>query len=121
MRARIVLAAAGGESDVGVAARRGTTRETVGEWRRRFIETGCDGLLAEPRPGAPRTVGDADVERVVTMTLESTPRDATQWSTRSMAKASGLSSARVNRIWRALGAEAQPTDAAAAAETRRPG
>ena len=103
MRARIVLASAEGESDMGVAARLGTTRETVGKWRRRFIGKGCDGLLDEPRPGAPRKVGDADVERVVTMTLESMPRDATQWSTRSMAKACGMSSATVNRIWRAFG------------------
>ena len=103
MRARIVLASAGGESDVAVAARLGTTRETVGKWRRRFIQKGCDGLLDEPRPGAPRTVGDADVERVVTMTLESMPRGATQWSTRSMAKACGMSSATVSRIWRAFG------------------
>ena len=103
LRARIVLASAEGESDMSVAARLGTTRETVGKWRRRFIEKGCDGLLDEPRPGAPRTVGDADVERLVTMTLESMPRGATQWSTRSMAKACGLSSATVNRIWRAFG------------------
>ncbi len=80
LRARIVLASAEGESDMSVAARLGTTRETVGKWRRRFIEKGCDGLLDEPRPGAPRTVGDADVERLVTMTLESMPRGATQWS-----------------------------------------
>ena len=86
------------------------TRETVGKWRRRFIEKGCDGLLDEPRPGAPRTVTDADVERVVTMTLESMPRDATQWSTRSMAKASGMSSATVNRIWRAFGLQPHRTE-----------
>ena len=110
LRARIVLASAEGESDMGVAARLGTTRETVGKWRRRFIEKGCDGLLDEPRPGAPRTVSDADVERVVTMTLESMPRGATQWSTRSMAKACGLSSATVNRIWRAFGLQPHRTE-----------
>ena len=103
LRARIVLACAEGESDVSVAARLGTTRGTVGKWRRRFIEKGCDGLLDEPRPGAPRTVTDADVEQVVTTTLESMPRDATQWSTRSMAKACAMSSATVNRIWQAFG------------------
>ena len=110
LRARIVLASAEGESDMGVAARLGTTRETVGKWRRRFIEKGCDGLLDEPRPGAPRTVSDADVERVVTMTLESMPRGATQWSTRSMAKACGMSSATVNRIWRAFGLQPHRTE-----------
>ena len=103
LRARIVLACGEGESDVSVAARLGTTRVTVGKWRRRFIEKGCDGLLDEPRPGAPRTVSDADVERVVMTTLESMPRGVTQWSTRSMAKRCGLSSATVNRIWRAFG------------------
>ncbi len=109
-RARIVLASAEGESDMGVAARLGTTRETVGKWRRRFIEKGWDGLWDEPRPGAPRKVSDADVERVVTMTLESMPRDATQWSTRSMAKACGMSSATVNRIWRAFGLQPHRTE-----------
>ena len=110
LRARIVLASAEGGSDVSVAARLGTTRATVGKWRRRFIEKGCDGLLDEPRPGAPRTVGDADVERVVTTTLESMPRGATQWSTRSMARACGLSSATVNRIWRAFGLQPHRTE-----------
>ena len=101
-RARIVLAGAAGESDIAVAERLGTTRVTVGKWRRRFVAARCDGLLDEARPGAPRKISDADVERVVTMTLESMPQDATHWSTRSMAKASGLSPATVGRIWRAF-------------------
>ena len=75
---------------------------TVGKWRRRFLQSGCDGLLDEARPGTPRTVSDADVERVVTTTLESMPRDATHWSTRSMARVCGLSAATVGRIWRAF-------------------
>ena len=103
LRARIVLAAADGESDVAVAERLGTTRVTVGKWRRRFVAAGCGGLLDEPRSGAPRRIGDADVERVVAMTLGSVPRDAPHWSTRSMAAASGLSPATVGRIWRAFG------------------
>ena len=74
LRARIVLQCAQGESDLTVAAALGTTRATVGKWRRRFLRDGCDGLLDEPRPGTPRTVSDADVERVVTRTLESLPR-----------------------------------------------
>lgn len=102
-RARIILACATGISDVAVARELGTTRETVGKWRRRFLKAGCDGLLDEPRPGAPRKLSDEDVERVIVATLESRPRDATHWSTRSMAKASGLSRATVNRIWRAFG------------------
>ena len=102
LRARIVLASAAGKSDLAVAAELGTTRVTVGKWRRRFLQSGCDGLLDEARPGTPRTVSDADVERVVTTTLESMPRDATHWSTRSMARVCGLSAATVGRIWRAF-------------------
>ena len=105
LRARIVPATAAGESDVAVAERLGTTRVTVGKWRRRFVASGCDGLLDEPRSGAPRRIGDADVERVVAMTLESMPRDATHWSTRSMAKAGGPGPATVGRIRRAFGPE----------------
>ena len=74
----------------------------MGKWRRRFLQSGCDGLLDEARPGGPRTVSDADVERVVTTTLESMPRDATHWSTRSMAGVRGQSAATVGRIWRAF-------------------
>ena len=102
LRARIVLESASGKSDVAVAAALGTTRVTVGKWRRRFLQRGCDGLLDEPRPGAPRRVSDEDVERVVVRTLETLPEGATYWSTRSMAQACGLSFATVARIWRAF-------------------
>jgi transposase len=77
--------------------------KTVCKWRKRFIEQGLAGLLDEPRSGAPRKVTDAHVEEVVVKTLEATPRDATHWSTRSMAAASGLSDTTVLRIWRAFG------------------
>ena len=69
---------------------------------RRFVEAGCDGLLDEARPDAPHKVGDAEVERVVTMTLETMPRDATHWNTHSMAAASGVRAATVRRIWQAF-------------------
>jgi transposase len=101
-RARIVLACAAGETNAGVSAQVRVTRQTVGRWRTRFLKKRLDGLLDEPRPGAPRTITDAHVERVITMTLESTPRDATHWSTRSLAKACGLSQTAVSRIWRAF-------------------
>ena len=78
------------------------TYQTVGKWRRRFLERRLAGLLDEPRPGAPRQVGDAQIERVVRMTLERAPADATQWSTRAMAKRCGLSQSMVSRIWRAF-------------------
>ena len=74
LRARIVLQSASGKSDQAVASMLGTTRATVGKWRRRFLREGCEGLLDEPRPGAPRRVSDEDVERVVRRTLETLPR-----------------------------------------------
>jgi transposase len=101
-RASLVLAAADGLSNQDVAARLRVTPWTVGKWRRRFLARRLDGLLDEPRPGAPRTIRDQDVERVVTLTLESTPPDATHWSTRSMAKRTGMSQCAVSRIWRAF-------------------
>ena len=101
-RARIILNSAEGHSDQAVAQMLSTTRATVGKWRRRFLRNGCDGLLDEPRSGTPRSIGDDEVEQVVVRTLESMPWGGTQWSTRSMARACGLSSATVSRIWRAF-------------------
>jgi transposase len=102
-RCRIVLACAAGASNMEVAELLGVSRATVGTWRARFVEHRLDGLHDEPRPGGPRTISDDDVERVVVTTLESTPRDATHWSTRSMAAATGMSQSAVSRIWRAFG------------------
>jgi transposase len=110
LRARIVLACAEGRSNREVAQALGVTRMTVGKWRRRFLERGIDGLLDEPRPGHPRTVSDADVERVLVLTLESQPPNATHWSTRSMAQASGLSQSTVSRIWRAFSLQPHRTE-----------
>jgi len=103
LRARIVLGCAAGLSNKAVAARERVTAQTVGKWRRRFVERGVDGLLDEPRPGAPRTIDDAKVETVIVQTLESQPQGATHWSTRSMARHSGISTSSVGRIWRAFG------------------
>jgi transposase len=102
-RARIVLACAGEPSNKAVAGRLGVCRATVGTWRSRFVARRLEGLTDEPRPGAPRTVTDDDVERAVTRTLETKPANATHWSTRGMARASGLSQSTVGRIWRAFG------------------
>jgi transposase len=109
-RARIVLLSSDGLSNTAVASKVGVINNTVGKWRRRFIERGCAGLLDEPRCGAPRKIGDDQIEAVVVKTLESTPKDATHWSTRSMARASGLSRPTVNRIWRAFGLQPHRTD-----------
>ena len=110
LRSRIVLRCASGSSDVAVAQELGTTRATVGKWRRRFLQRGCDGLLDEPRPGTPRQVSDEDVERVVVRTLETLPKGATQWSTRSMARECGMSFATVGRIWRTFGLKPHRTE-----------
>ncbi len=102
-RARIVLACAAGGSDLAVAAALGADRNTIGKWRRRYLAHGLDGLVDEPRPGRPRTISDAAVEEVIVRTLETKPKDATHWSTRSMAAQVGLSQTAVSRIWRAFG------------------
>ncbi len=102
LRARIVLACAQGENNTRVAQHMHVSKPTVGKWRGRFVARRLDGLLDEPRPGAPRQISDAAVERVLTLTLEKRPPDATHWSTRSMAQRSGLSQSAVSRIWRAF-------------------
>lgn len=103
LRARIVLACASGEQNKIVAARLRVDPNTVGKWRRRFVEDRVEGLRDEPRSGTPRTIDDARIEAVIVRTLESTPPDATHWSSRSMAQACGLSVSTVQRIWRAFG------------------
>ena len=103
LRCRIVLAAADGEQSKDIAARLGCNASTVGKWRGRFARQGLDGLHDEPRPGRPRTVTDERVEQVIVQTLEKTPPNATHWSTRSMASATGMSQSAVSRIWRAFG------------------
>jgi transposase len=103
MRARIILACAEGLSNSEVSRLLGVSLPTVGTWRSRFVVHRVDGLYDEPRPGRPRRVGDAEVERVIVETLESTPRNATHWSSRSMAAATGLSQSTVSRIWRTFG------------------
>lgn len=103
LRARIVLRCADGLANLAVAEELGVTQQTVGKWRSRFLGSRLEGLLDEPRSGAPRTVSDEEVERVVTLTLESTPKGASHWSTRKMASDVGLSRSTVNRIWQAFG------------------
>jgi transposase len=101
-RSRIILGCADGHPNDAVARQVRVTPQTVGKWRGRFLARGLEGLLDEPRVGARRKISDADVERVLTMTLESTPKNATHWSTRSMARASGLTQTAISRIWRAF-------------------
>ena len=103
LRCRMVLACAEGLSNVEAGARLGVHAATVGKWRGRFAIHRLEGLADEPRPGVPRSITDEQVERVIVKTLEETPKDATHWSTRSMAHATGMSQTAVSRIWRAFG------------------
>jgi transposase len=109
-RSRIVLAAGEGLKNTEIAERLGINRGMAAKWRSRFAEYRLDGLLDEPRPGRPRTITDAQVEEVIVRTLETTPRDATHWSTRSLAAEVGLSQSAVARIWRAFGLQPHRTE-----------
>jgi len=103
LRSRIVLLAAAGLKNTEIAQRLGIDHATVRKWRSRFAQRRLDGVLDEPRPGRPRTITDEQVEEVIVRTLETTPKDATHWSTRSMAREVGLTQSAVLRIWRAFG------------------
>src|ERR1700675_1982644 len=103
MRARIVLGCDSGVNNQSLAKKLHVTGATVGKWRERFVRQRLEGLLDEPRPGAPRSITDAKVEQVVTKTLESMPANSTHWSTRLMAEEMGLSQNAIVRIWRAFG------------------
>jgi transposase len=102
LRARIILLCADGLSNTDAAAALHVTIQTVGKWRQRFLSKHLDGLLDEPRAGTPRRLSQADVDRVLGLTLDSVPAHADHWSTRTLAEASGLSRASVHRIWRAF-------------------
>src|SRR3984885_13156493 len=109
-RARLVLACTDAVPNTTVARRHRTSNATVGKWRTRFIERRLDGLYDEPRVGAPRTVTDDAVEAVIVKTLETTPKGETHWSTRTMAKAAGMSHTMVGRIWRTFGLQPHVTE-----------
>jgi transposase len=109
-RSRIVLLAAEGLKNTEIAERVGVVRPMVTKWRNRFAVDRLDGLVDEPRPGRPRTITDEQVEEVIVRTLETTPKDATHWSTRSMAREVGLTQSAVHRIWRAFGLQPHRQD-----------
>jgi transposase len=111
LRARIVLGAAEGSSNNRLAKQLGVTRPTILLWRRRYARAGITGLLRDaPRPGRRKRIGDRQVEAIVNATLQTTPRDATHWSTRTLARAQGVSEATVRRIWRAHGLQPHRTE-----------
>ena len=103
LRARVVLLAADGLKNTEIGERLGIKRSTAATWRNRFAEHRLDGLSDESRPGQPRKISDARVEEMIVKTLETTPKDATHWSTRSMAAEVGLTQSAVHRIWKAFG------------------
>jgi transposase len=109
-RSRIVLLAADGLRNTEIAERMGINRAMAAKWRSRFAQHRLDGLTDEPRPGRPRTITDEQVDAVITKTLEQTPKNATHWSTRSMAKEVGLTQTAVSRIWRAFGLQPHRQD-----------
>jgi transposase len=103
LRSRIVLACAQGASNAEAAKRFRTTAQTVCKWRGRFVKRRLEGLLDEPRPGAPRKLDDARIEQLIATTLNERPREATHWSTRLLAERIGVSQSTVSRVWRAFG------------------
>lgn len=102
-RARIVLAAAEGMENKTICAVVGADANTVGKWRRRFAASGIDGLYDEPRPGAPREIGDEEIADLIRRTLETKPANATHWSLRKMATTAGHAPSTIHRIWKAFG------------------
>jgi transposase len=109
-RARLILLCADGLPNTVVAQKLHVRQQTVCKWRGRFVRQRLDGLYDEPRPGTPRKISDETVERVLTQTLESTPRGQTHWSVRGMAQATGLSRMTISRIWRAFGLQPHRTE-----------
>lgn len=103
LRAKIVLLCSNGLSDIQVAKETGVSHATAGKWRKRFIAAGVAGLADAPRSGTPRTITDEMVEDVIKRTLETRPKNATHWSTRSMARQCGMSQGTISRIWHAFG------------------
>jgi len=109
-RARLVLACASGRTNTQVARELWLTKQNRGQVAQSLLAARLDGVLDEPRPGAPRRITDAQVEQMVTLTLEGTPREATHWSTRAMAARCGLSQSTVSRVWRAFGLQPHRTE-----------
>jgi len=103
-RAQIVLQAAAGKADVEIAKALDITRQTVGLWRRRFLDRGIAGIEKDaPRSGRPRLIAASKIDEIVSLTTRQTPANATHWSTRTLAEVAAVSPSTVGRIWRAHG------------------
>jgi putative transposase len=103
MRAKIVLDAADGAQNLEISKALDVSRGTVGKWRERFVRQGIEGLYDEYRSGRPRSIDDERVAQLVSKTLHSKPKGATQWSSRDMAEQTGISKSTVHRVWSAFG------------------
>ena len=102
-RTRVVLMAADGLPNKQIAQTLRLTQATVGKWRRRYLEHGMQGLHDELRPGRPRSISDQKIAALIHKTLQTTPKNATHWSVRTMSQATQISKSTVQRIWNALG------------------
>lgn len=109
-RARVILTCAEGLDNKAAAKKLRCSPGMVGKWRSRFLKTRVEGLHDEPRPGSPRKISDEQVEKAIIQTLESTPRGQTHWSTRELAKVTGMSRMAISRIWRAFGLQPHRTE-----------
>lgn len=102
-RAKIVLAAADGQTNSAIAQKVDLSVSSVGKWRKRFLEQGLQGLHDELRPGRPRSIADEKIALAIQTTLQTKPEDGTHWSCRSLADSTGLSKSTVQRVWNAFG------------------
>jgi transposase len=109
-RARVILVCAEGLNNKAAAKKLRCSPGMVGKWRARFLKFRVEGLHDEPRPGSPRKISDEQVEKVIIQTLETTPRGQTHWSTRELAKVTGMSRMAISRIWRAFGLQPHRTE-----------
>lgn len=101
VRARILLALAEGQNPTEIARTQGVSRRIVYKWRSRFVEGGLDGLFDKPRSGRPTTLDEQTVKKVLKLTTERIPHEATHWSVQLMSKYAGISTWQVRQIWKA--------------------
>lgn len=101
-RARIVLRCADSTSLTAIARELGVHPTMVGKWRRRFLAQGIEGLRDEFRPGAPRKITDADIAKILVLTLNADSDETMPWSRRSIGRAVGVSADSIGRIWQAF-------------------
>jgi transposase len=103
LRARIVLSWAAGTSGEDSAKLLETSRRTISKWRSRFRKGGVDALVDRPRPGAPRSIDEQKIAKLVHLQNSPPPSGRSRWTTRLLAQHTGLSQSTVVRISREVG------------------